>query len=499
MPSDAQFEIELKECFLEEARTMLEDAERPLLDGALDTLARLLHNLKGGAQSVGLDPFAAVAHAWETLLSEVKKAGAGLSAVDRKKFFACRDGLLRLIETYRKDLAAVPDVSDLLAILAGGTVAEDMSPLASAETVRIPRASIDRLVDNLGELGVLHTALRDALVDPSALRAFEHTDKLLRDTQEVAFGLTMVPIAPLFQKMRRVVEEVSGQLGKAVELELRGQDTGIETNILEALGDPLMHLVRNAVDHGIEPASVRAQNGKPAVGHLVLTAYHRGDRVGIEIRDDGAGLVPEKLIARARAKKLVPAEVELSTAEAYALIFLPGFSTAETVSEISGRGVGMDVVKENISSLGGRIEIESEPGRGACFRLLLPFHLALLDGLLVRSAEETYVVPLSLLEEVLECEESEATFLNYRGEEIPLFALGDLLGVPSAEATSLLILKDPKGRHYGLRVRDVLARKEIVMKRPGNELRKDWISGYTILGDGKVALVLDVRALAVAA
>lgn len=478
MPSDQEFENELKLCFIEDAEPLLEEIESHLLDNAIEPLVRILHNLKGGAQSVGFEPFARVVHEWETLVAEVRKQGAVFSPAQLQVCFRWRDGLVKLLGIYRQDPSAQPEIADLLAAA---------PPVA--ETLRVPRASIDLLVDNLGEMGVLHAGLRQLLGDLSAplplRRALDQWENLLHETQRVAFGLSLVPIRPLFQKMRRVVKDVSDQLGKKVELELIGQETEIEKSLLDRVADPLMHLIRNAIDHGIEPLEERRRLGKPEIGRITLRAYHRGDRVGIECRDDGAGLNAEKLVARARSKNLIDPRREISPAEALELIFLPGFSTADAVTDISGRGIGMDVVKTNVAALGGHIEIETEPGRGTCFRLRLPYHLALLDALLVRVDEETYAIPLTSLEEVVERPPA----------DVSTFDLGELLAEKPVVSSTVLMVRDRAGTRCGLRVSEVLSRKEVLMKRASAELPRPWISGYTILGDGKVSLVLDVQAL----
>jgi len=422
MPSPDNFEVELKTCFLEEAQGLLEQAEVYLLDGKREDFARILHNLKGSARSVGFEAFAKAVHELETQL--------GKKAVTQK-LIEGRDGLSRRL----------------------AELAQDLAP--PAEMIRVQRENLDKLVDNLGELGV------------------RFSNKLLRDTQELAFSLTMVPVQPLFQKMRRIVRDVSTELGKQVELVLVGEETTLEKNILDALSDPLMHLIHNAIDHGIAKE-----------GQITLEAFHVRNRVVIECRDNGRGMDAEALRERARKQGLSEA------GDAFDLIFVPGFSTAAKVTGISGRGIGMDVVKSAVSTLGGRIEVESHVGRGTCFRLLLPFHLALLNSLLVRVGTETYAVPLSLLEQVIEYEPNAAP---------KVYDLNGLLGGrPSrpADSASLLVLRDNQG---ALLVDEVLANREILMKRPGPALQAlPWISGTTILNDGKVALVLDVPALVAA-
>jgi two-component system chemotaxis sensor kinase CheA len=321
----------------------------------------------------------------------------------------------------------------------------------------------------------------------------------------------MQPIDALWSKLPRVVRDLGAQCGRQVRLEMVGRDTELDRTLLEAVKDPLTHLVRNAVDHGIEAPDARVAAGKPAEGVLTLRARHESGQVVVEVTDDGAGMDPERIGAKAVEKGVLTAEAlaRMAPAEVLQLIFAPGFSTAAAVTNVSGRGVGMDVVKTNIEAIGGTIEVESEVGRGSTCRLRIPLTLAIVPALTVECAGDRYAIPQISLQELVALDAERAataveevggaSVYRLRGELLPLVQLADVLGLPSDRHDGHVVIAvlRSESRRFGLVVDRVLNTEEIVVKAVGNQLKALGLySGATILGDGAVALILDVQALA---
>ncbi len=384
---------------------------------------------------------------------------------------------------------------------------------AEASTVRVATEKIDRLVNLVGELVITQAMLAQASQQSNTLQGEEQMsaallqlDRQTRELQERVMGIRMVPVEMVFSRFPRMVHELGKQLGKDVELLMEGQATELDKTFIEMLVDPLTHLVRNAVDHGMETKEERRQSGKPAMGSIALRASSRGGSIHIEVKDDGKGLNRDRIYRKGLDRGLLAPGARPSDEELNLLIFEPGFSTVEQVSDLSGRGVGMDVVKQNIRTLGGRIEVESEPGRGTLIRLVLPLTLAILDGLTVRAGEETYVFPLaSVLESFqrqagdVQTVKGDREVISLRGEFIPVIRLQSLLGVvghrDAAERT-LLVLVESEGRRAAMSVDELLGQQQVVIKSLETHYKRvEGISGATILGDGRVALILDVPGL----
>jgi two-component system chemotaxis sensor kinase CheA len=379
-------------------------------------------------------------------------------------------------------------------------------------SIRVDLEKIDRLVNMVGELvitqAMLQAETRELPVEkfPGLLRGIDALVQHTRELQEAVMAVRMQPIRSVFARMPRLVHDIAAQLGKDIRLHMSGEDTEVDKTIIEQLADPLTHMIRNAADHGVESPDVRRAAGKPAQGSVHLAAYHQGGRIMIEIRDDGAGLPREKILRKARERGLVPEAAALTDAEIEQLIFLPGFSTAETVSNISGRGVGMDVVKRNITAMGGTVSVASRPGQGSTFTVCLPLTLAILDGMIVRVGAECYIVPITSIIETLRPKPGEVRpvpeghdVLNVRGEFVPLLYLHALFGVPGAEhdaARALIVLVESGQEKMGLVVDELVGQQQVVIK--SLEAHADavpGISGATILGDGRVSLILDVAGL----
>ena len=376
---------------------------------------------------------------------------------------------------------------------------------AHNDTLRVASEKIDRLVNLVGELVILRsqvTAACDTLgqVPPALQNASEGLLRLSTELRDVVLQVRMMPIGETFNKFKRLVRDLSRDLGKEVELVTEGAETELDKTMLDQLNDPLVHLVRNSLDHGLEPTDERLAAGKPRRGTLRLSAEQRGDRVWIVVSDDGRGLNAQKIRAKAIERGLLPATATPSTQEIYQLIFLPGFSTADTVSQLSGRGVGMDVVKRRIELLRGSIDLQSAPGRGTEIRLSLPLTLAIIEGLMVSVDGDRYIMPLSIARETIELTRAQRQRANgrnvveLRGELVPYLRLRDLFGFtgpdPELERVVIVELED---RHLGIVVDEVLGNHQTVLKSLGWLTRHIQVfSGATVLGDGHVALILDV-------
>jgi two-component system chemotaxis sensor kinase CheA len=388
-------------------------------------------------------------------------------------------------------------------------------PLSSpgdSGSIRVSVDKIDELMNTVGELMITQAMLiqlGDQLTGPQTepLRAgLAQLERNMRELQESVMRVRMLPISFVFSRFPRMVRDLAQRLGKQIELKLTGEQTELDKTVLEKIGDPLVHLVRNCIDHGIESPERRVAAGKPAAGTVHLDATHRGGNISVEVSDDGSGIDKERILAKARARGMVGANESLSDAEVYELIFQPGFSTVEKATDLSGRGVGMDVVRRNVKSLGGKIEVRSDPGRGARFTITLPLTLAIVDGQSVAVGRETYIVPLISIVESMQLHGGSVSRLgtrgevfSFRGEYLPIIRLHELFAVePRARALQdgLVVVAEGDGRRVGLFVDDLLGQQQVVIKSlETNYGHIEGISGATILGDGSVALILDVPGL----
>jgi two-component system chemotaxis sensor kinase CheA len=369
--------------------------------------------------------------------------------------------------------------------------------------IRIPAERIDNLMDRVGELVIVQSRLRQLAQGSldSALRSVsEDIERLSSELRVTTMGIRMVPIGQLFARFRRVVHDLSRELGKDVRLETAGEETELDKTVIESLNDPLVHLIRNAIDHGLETAAEREAAGKPREGTLSLEARHAGAQVLITIRDDGRGMNRQRIRAKAVEAGWLPDAGDVPDAELFQMIFRPGFSTAAAVTNVSGRGVGMDVVKRTIDGLHGFIDVSSPPGRGAQVTLRLPLTLAIIDGLLVRVGRGRYVIPLSTVEECVELSEADSrrstgrSFLNIRDELVPFLRLRDLFKVQGpADPYPKVVIVTAGDQRVGLVVDQIIGDHQTVIKSL-SKLHADVaaFSGATILGDGTVALILDV-------
>ncbi len=405
--------------------------------------------------------------------------------------------------------AAEDDVAIASPSTSSGPTKTTGTPTQPRATVRVDLERIDRLVNLVGELvinqAMLSQSVAEAGLPPNSpvSTGLEEFLQLTRDIQESVMMIRAQPIKSLFQRMGRIVRESSASVGKEVRLHTDGENTEVDKTVIERLADPLTHMIRNAVDHGLESPEARIAAGKPREGHVTLTAQHRSGRIVIEVADDGAGINRERVKEKAIEKGLISADAQLSDADIDNLLFLPGFSTASAISNLSGRGVGMDVVRSSIQSLGGRINITSQEGKGTTFSISLPLTLAVLDGMVVRVADETLVVPLNAILETLTLTDEdlkalgpETHVVQIRGGFVPLLDLGAELGyrspLESYVGGIVLLIGQEDGNRAALAVDAIEDQRQVVIKGlEGSYGRVPGIAAATILGDGQIALILD--------
>lgn len=378
---------------------------------------------------------------------------------------------------------------------------------AASDSVRVSSGKLDEILDQLGELVIAQARLRqisDCIDAPALEGLVEEVERLVTGLRDATLSVRMLPIEMVFGKFRRVVRDLSTELGKEVELETLGGDTEIDKNVLDRLSEPLVHMIRNSMDHGIEAASAREAAGKSAQGRLRLSARQEAGEILISIEDDGKGLDAAAIRVKAVERGLIGAEQDLSAAELHKLIFAPGFSTAATVSSVSGRGVGMDAVLTTVTALRGSVDVQSWPGQGTRVTLRLPLTLAIIDGLLVRLGTSRYVIPLASVEECVEFDaversrDSGRTMLQIRERLVPFIDLIDAFDAsPSTETRRRVVIVKADGARLGLVVDDILGQNQTVIKPLGPyHDRVEGFAGATILGDGSVALITDVNRLA---
>ncbi|MBK8575216.1 MAG: chemotaxis protein CheA [Elusimicrobia bacterium] len=536
--------------FIPEAGEHLQAAESALLTlekapsdpDAINTVFRAFHTLKGMAGYVHLRFCTDLAHHAESLLSKVREkemaygpgiADLSLRSIDVMKFLiesvqaASQSGSIKKPTGYDELLSLLKNATEKGVVdpparsvgssspapAAPSTAAAPPPPQAARAggdtnmetTVRVRTDRLDRLVNAVGELVIAQSMItQDPIVtapDNGVLsRKVAHLDRVVRDLRDLAMALRLVPMKGPFQKASRAIRDVAQKSGKAVDLHLYGEEAEVDRNVVETLDQLLLHLVRNAVDHGLETPVEREQAGKSPIGQLYLSATHEGGSLVVEVREDGRGMNRDKILKKARERGLVPADRELTEDEILRLIFLPGFSTADKVTEVSGRGVGLDVVKKGIENLRGQLDVTSKAGQGSRFRLRLPLTLAVTDGMLVRVGDQTFILPILNIRQTVRPEKGmistvtgRGELLNLRGEMVPIFRLRRVLGL-SEEGTEdgLLIIVEDQTTPAALWVDDLLGQQQVVTKSLGTWFGQvPGVSGGAILGDGKVGLILD--------
>ena len=386
-------------------------------------------------------------------------------------------------------------------------------PTAASEaesSIRVSTDKVDALINLVGELVITQAMIKQvsSSIDPvHAEKLFAGLDLLernTRDLQEAVISVRMLPVDAVFRRFPRLVRDLSSRLGKKVRLRTLGEGTELDKGLIEKIADPLVHLVRNSIDHGLELPDVRTEAGKEDTGTLTLAASHQGGHIVIEVADDGRGLDRERILAKARERNL-PVPENPTDSQVWDLIFQPGFSTADAVTDLSGRGVGMDVVRRNIQSLGGEVQIESSAGKGTRTLIRLPLTLAILDGMTVSAAEQTLILPLAYVIEALQPDAvdistvaGDGRVLRVRGEYLPMISLCDIYGFgrDTDTETPLVVVVESDGQKLALEVNELLGQQQVVVKNIEHNYRRiDGVSGATILGDGRVALIVDIGGL----
>ena len=530
----------------------------------INSIFRAFHTFKGGAGFLHLDAPRNLAHELETLLDLVRRSELSINAAIIDLILAGADALKQFTEAIAAQLkgmnAGAPIVVPTSEIIrrakaaARGEFAPPPAPVVSqplpvapaaelskpaqaagepvpkaapaakpaaarepaggepaAGFVKLDTAKLDSLVDLVGELVVAQSMVVQnpevrSIESLQFVRQLRQLSRITGDLQRTAMSMRMVPIRGAFQKMTRLVRDLAASQQKQVQLLLEGEETELDRNIVEKLGDPLIHMIRNSVDHGIETPAERAAQGKPAQGTIRLSAAHQRGGIVIRITDDGKGLDPDRIRAKALERGLIRADAELDESGIFSLIFLPGFSTAETVTDLSGRGVGMDVVRRNIESLRGKIEIQSGPGQGTKFTILLPLTLAIIDGMLVGVGEDRYIIPtLSIRESfrpqsgMISTIQGSGEVVSVRGRQTPLLRLGRHLGRPTKTANpedAIIVVVESGDAARGLLVDELLGKQEVVIKSLGQTFQhQNLLAGSAVLGDGSVGLILDVDTL----
>ena len=374
------------------------------------------------------------------------------------------------------------------------------------DSIRVSLSRVELLNNFVGELVIIQTVLnqhREEVENPLILKSLSHLAKLSKEIQNISMSLRMIPLKQTMQKMQRIVRDTSKVLDKKVHLELIGEETEIDKTVLEHLSDPLVHIVRNAVDHGLESTQDRINAGKNPEGHVSIKSYHEGNNLVIEVRDDGKGINPKVIREKAIEKKVISANAVLSDEELVNLVFHPGFSTKSEVSEISGRGVGMDVVKTNIEKLSGEVKVFTEVGKGSVFRVVLPLTLAIIEALVTQVGDERYIIPLGQIYESLSPTPDIVHYvngvghcLNIRGEVMPLFKVSTALQRQVKEKPlheQIAIIVNSNEKTFAILVDDILHQQQVVIKKLGKEIKNQkGFMGSSILGDGRPAFILDL-------
>ncbi len=529
--------------FLEEAAEHLQNAESSLLDlesdpsdsEALGTVFRAYHTIKGVAGFLGLTDVNRVTHNAETMLDACRKGkltfDQNIGDVSFETIDAIRAMTAVIAVRLDGEVASTEDLPDLLGLIEklkqatqGEQVeAKTQDETPSEKTMKVPKRGpaaavkvdtekLDSLVNMVGELVIAQTqvsqaSLEEQLRNEKLSKDMGHLGKITNDIQEVAMSMRMIPVRDTFQKMARLVRDLGRKSGKNIEFIMSGEDTELDRNMVEEIGDPLVHILRNSVDHGLENPEQRSETTKEPKGIIELNAYHQGGNIVIEVKDDGRGLDKDKILAKGIERGLIKEGEPLSDSQIFGMIFQAGFSTADKITDVSGRGVGMDVVRQNTEKLRGKVEVSSEHGVGTTISLKLPLTLAIIDGMIVRVGHERYVIPtISIVETLRPKAEDRYTVqgtgevVKVRGSLHPLIRLYSLFGVEPDTTEideALIVIVESDLDRCCLLVDELIGQQQVVIKSLGESLRGiQGISGGAILADGLVGLILDVSSLA---
>ena len=525
--------------FLAESEEGLERTEQHLIAAEtdpgnlelLDEMFRVAHTIKGNASALDFPQLAGFAHVIEDLLEALRKQKLAISrevislllhGVDALRALvpAAAEGNDRLSPSHQELQKAISSHASGLetptpeAALSSEQVSSPRAVPGSVprgarnRTLRVETDKLDRMLNLSGEIAIAQGRLRRVIEDLKTdagrklLELHRETEALQKILQEQVMDVRLVPVGPLFQQFARSVRDISQSHNKLARLHVVGADVEVDTRVLEHLKDPLLHMIRNAVDHGIESPRVRHGLGKPPCGSLTLTAFHKAGNILIQLSDDGAGFNRQRILAKARALDLLPEGDRINDKELFDLVFKAGFSTAEAVTDLSGRGVGMDVVRRNIELLRGNIEIQSEEGKGTTITIRLPLTLAIIDGFSVIANNETYVIPLETISECVELPADQISsepvgVLSLRGEPLPYVRLREVFGKSERRPErENVVVVHRDGGYAGIAVETLLGECQAIIK-PLNRIFRDvpGVSGSTILDNGRVALILDVSTL----
>lgn len=555
-PDDAPLVVD----FITEATEHIETAESALLElenhpdneELINKIFRGFHTIKGMAGFLNLTEIGSLAHSAENLLDLARKGKLILAGANSDVVFASVDMLKRMMTCLKEAVESggpvtrqdqLPALLETLKAAAEGktptapvrpvqTKADDekldailedkvetkkatssgpTTHAAADDKIKVSITRLDNLINMTGELVIAQLMVAEEINTGASsthdlARKVAHQGKIVRELQELSMSMRMVPVQGVFQKMSRLARDLSRKANKQVDFVTIGEETELDRTVVDKIADPLIHMVRNSLDHGIEPSADRVKAGKNPTGHVELRAFHQAGNIVIEIEDDGKGLDKERILKKAIDAGLVEPGQELSEEEIFKLIFHPGLSTAEKITSISGRGVGMDVVKKNIESLRGKIEISSVRGKGTTFTIRLPLTLAVIDGQVVSIGDQRYIIPINAIVRSLRptsrqisSVQGRGEMILERGELIPLVRLYRLLGaVPTEEdpTKALVVVVEEDGKKCCLLVDDLLAQQQVVIKSLGDALgRVQGVSGGAIMGDGKVCLILDIPGL----
>lgn len=532
--------------------------EHPADAATLDAIFRAFHTVKGGSGFLNLTAMQSLAHELESLLDLTRQQKLAVTPAiielileggDRLKRFVGEIGailggakppapitvptlglrarvgaVLRQVTSGPSPVSTPPPAAEVPTAQAPavasptGSAAPAKPPGDAAYTansaataVKVDTRKLDSLVDLVGEMVIAQSLVVQnpdlaACQGAQLARDLAQLGRITKELQHTAMSLRMVPVRTTFQKMHRLIRDVSAKVGKRVQLVTEGEDTELDRTIVEEISDPLVHMLRNSLDHGIETPEVREKSGKPALGTITLRAFHQGGNIVIELKDDGRGLDRERILAKALERGLIQPGESLSDSEVFEFILAAGFSTAEKVTDLSGRGVGMDVVKRNVEKLRGKIEIRSTPGQGATFAIHLPLTMAIIDGLLVGVGNQCFILPTLLVREsfrptpgMISTVQGRGEMVNVRGHLRPLLRLYSHLGIPPSStdpAQSIVLEVEAGNAARCILVDRLLGKQEVVIKSLGESFSHNrYLAGAAILGDGRVGLILDPQAL----
>ncbi len=546
-------DAELLQEFITESREHLDNIEQGVLvlenqpddSEMLNTIFRAFHTFKGGAGFLNLLPINRLAHVLESLLDQARQGKIVIDAPVIETILRGRDVLKQFIDEIEGQLTGKRPVKAIVISTADLKMeAQDIidgkahaAPVAAAKTsgptpaaveagehapaadkqhasvVKVDTGKLDGLLDLVGEMVIAQSLVGQNLnelsnVNPQVVRNIAQLGRITKELQRVSMSLRMVPIRGVFQKMSRVVRDIGAKHSKKVQFITTGEDTELDRGVVEELNDPLLHMIRNSMDHGIETSEKRVAAGKSPTGTLALRAYHQGGTIVVEIEDDGAGLNKDKIFQKAVERGLVAADAKLSDEEIFHFIFAAGFSTAEKITDLSGRGVGLDVVRRNIERLRGRVEISSQTGKGTLFKISLPLTLAIIDGFIVKVGEERYILPTLSVRESFRPQpgmvsrvQNRAEVVNVRGRIIPLLRLNELFSAGTRTKTDasegIVVVVQAGNDLRCLLVDGLLHKQEVVIKNLNDMMvyKNHLLAGAAILGDGRVGLILDINAL----